>query len=133
MNFIAKRTNLIGILLLLSFTAVAAGLYFDVPTRPQKAKPAASTSSEKFVCPMHPDVVSARAGDCPKCGMALVAASKIKAASGGCGHDVEAESACCGKTGTSEMTLPPGHPPVPGFKTSSGCDHGAGMGTNPAK
>ena len=25
-----------------------------------------------YTCPMHPDVTSSRAGDCPKCGMALV-------------------------------------------------------------
>ena len=27
---------------------------------------------QKYVCPMHPEVVSDKAGKCPKCGMALV-------------------------------------------------------------
>ena len=40
-----------------------------------------SQSAARFVCPMHPEVVSDRAGDCPACGMALVAAPPRSGAS----------------------------------------------------
>ena len=29
-------------------------------------------SGTKYTCPMHPEVVQKKAGDCPKCGMKLV-------------------------------------------------------------
>jgi len=130
MNFIGKRINLIGIFLLLSFTVVAAGIYFDVPARLQKSKPT-PTAAESYVCPMHPDVVSAKpGGKCPKCGMALVAASKAEAGMAGCGS--ETGGGCCA-TGLGELRLPPGHPPVPGFTAHSGCDHSSDAVTNSPK
>ena len=131
MNCIAKRINLLGILLLLGFTAVAAGLYFDVPARMQKSRPAA-TATEKYVCPMHHEVLSAKPGNCPKCGMALVATSgaalTVDSAPHGCG--AEMENRCCNKTAIEAPALPPGHPPIPGFKTPSGCDYASGAITN---
>jgi len=36
------------------------------------AAPPAVTAGTKWTCPMHPEIVSDRAGSCPKCGMALV-------------------------------------------------------------
>ena len=33
--------------------------------------PRLSGNLGKYICPMHPEVVSDQAGDCPKCGMAL--------------------------------------------------------------
>jgi FtsP/CotA-like multicopper oxidase with cupredoxin domain len=44
------------------------------------AKEGASTA---FVCPMHPDVTSAQADRCPKCGMKLVPADLVKKESAG--------------------------------------------------
>lgn len=131
MNFIAKKIHWIGILLLAGFTVAAAGLYFDVPARAQKAKPAPVNASGQYVCPMHPEVASAKPADCTKCGMALVLASKVSTtdAHAGCGSKPEAAGegdGCCGKKEASaELTLPSGHPPVAGYTVQSGCDHAA--------
>ncbi|MFN2643965.1 MAG: heavy metal translocating P-type ATPase [Burkholderiales bacterium] len=38
----------------------------------QTAAPASAATSAKYTCPMHPEVVQAGPGACPKCGMALV-------------------------------------------------------------
>jgi cytochrome oxidase Cu insertion factor (SCO1/SenC/PrrC family) len=41
----------------------------------QQKKTATSSSSTRYVCPMHPEVTSNRRGRCPKCGMNLKAES----------------------------------------------------------
>jgi len=118
MNFIAKHLNTVGVLLLTTFVAAAAGMYFNVPARLSKSQTAVPSSG--YSCPMHPDVVADRPGDCPKCGMALTSAAtqtKIKptmcqhgdaagqnaeAASAhvGCNHAAAASAAggCCSKS-----------------------------------
>jgi hypothetical protein len=60
--------------LFLSFSAgtIVACQTASCGTAP-KAVPTGSVkvSAKHYVCPMHPEVVSTRPGDCPKCGMAL--------------------------------------------------------------
>lgn len=118
MNFIGKHLSLIGILLLTVFVGAAAGLYFDVPARLQKLR---STSNAKptYTCPMHADVVQDHPGDCPKCGMALVPAGQTQAGHEQCGNSAEKHPGCCADKSaaqaTTEMKLPPGHPPIPGW------------------
>ena len=119
MNFFSKNLRLfLGILVLTIFVGAAAGLYFDVPTRLQNVR-AKTVASGQYTCPMHPDVMSAKPGDCPKCGVALVPASEAKAGHEQCGSSGENHPGCCAAKSTNEpvpeRTLPPGHPPIPGW------------------
>jgi hypothetical protein len=142
MNFIGKHLSLIGILLLTIFVGAAAGLYFDEPGRlgvgtserkergvsgckhdGTTARTHASDGrrSASYTCPMHADVVQDHPGDYPKCGMALVPAGQSKSAHDQCAHSGHGQnqSGCCADKSaahaTTEMKLPPGHPPVPGW------------------
>lgn len=96
MKFIARHLNLIGLFLLVSFAAAAAGLYFDLPQKLQAAR--VETASAQFACPMHPHVTGSTASACPECGMKLVAHSSvaetaITAQGGGCCNKAVAASA----------------------------------------
>lgn len=110
MKFIARHLNLIGLLLLVSFAAATAGLYFDVPQKVQAAR--AKTAPAQFACPMHPQVTASIASDCPECGMKLVALSSsaeatMPAHGGG----------CCNKTVAAPAPTPVTPPAV------GGCPH----------
>ena len=110
MKFIARHLNLIGLFLLASFMAAAAGLYFDVPQKVQAAR--IKTDAAKFACPMHPQVTASTATDCPECGMKLVALSsavetETPAPSGG----------CCNKTMAAPAPAPAATP------AAAGCPH----------
>ncbi len=64
------------------------------------SKRQASEASGKtiYTCPMHPEVQSAEAGKCPKCGMFLVA--KTDAGSSEHKHEASGETGgCCGGSG----------------------------------
>lgn len=57
-------------ILLISVTAVFAQKSKSVPPKPDTAAQA------KYTCSMHPDVVSDKPGNCPKCNMPLTLSSK---------------------------------------------------------
>lgn len=125
LDVIGRNLSLIGILLLTVFVGAAAGLYFDVPGRIQSVARAKETkpTAGQYSCPMHPEVVSAQPGKCPKCGMALTLATETPSAHAGCGAAAEQTEphGCCAKPQPAELNLPPGHPPIPGQNAHAGC------------
>ena len=122
-DLIGRHLTLIGILLLAIFAGAAAGLYWDVPGRIQstvRARESKRTAGQ-YSCPMHPEVVSAQRGQCPKCGMALTPASESQSAHAGCDEAGKTEQhSCCAKPKAAALNLPPGHPPIPEHDDHSG-------------
>ena len=110
MKFIARHLNLIGLLLLVSFAAAAAGLYFDVPQKVQALR--AKTAPPQFACPMHPQVTASTALECPDCGMKLVALSSTAGAATPAHGD-----GCCNKTAAAPAPAPVAAP------VAAGCPH----------
>jgi hypothetical protein len=125
MKSIGKHIPLIGIFLLTVVVGAAAGVYFDVPGRIQSAARARAikATAGQYSCPMHPEVVSAQPGKCPKCGMALTPASEPQSVHAGRGATRQAGQphGCCAKPQAAKSTLPPGHPPIPAPTTHSDC------------
>jgi Cu(I)/Ag(I) efflux system membrane fusion protein len=71
---------------------VAVGVGGVLATRPHdhdhadgKARAATAEQKPKYVCPMHPNIVSDHPGDCPICGMKLVLATASAAGGQGAG------------------------------------------------
>lgn len=111
MKFIGKHLPLFGIFLVTILVGAAVGFYFELPAHPQTPPPATG-APETYTCPMHPEVGSHVPGDCPKCGMALVAARPISTSHADCEHQGPSDG-CCPKPAPTQMRLPPGHPPIP--------------------
>jgi len=62
--------------LLLSAFALSAAVIFNAcgnSPKNEKAESSTEVAKAQYTCPMHPEVVSDTPGDCPKCGMPLVA------------------------------------------------------------
>jgi hypothetical protein len=54
-----------------------------VRRRASKARRRSRRALVSYACPMHPDMRSHARGECPKCGMALVAARRVAKVAGG--------------------------------------------------
>ena len=62
--------RLFAVLAATAFVALAP--VFTARSEAAPAKKAAAKTTEVYTCPMHPEVVTAKAGKCPDCKMALV-------------------------------------------------------------
>jgi len=61
-------------ILITGFILFAAITFNSCGNNPVKEKPANAKEVAKvqYTCPMHPEVISDKPGNCPKCGMTLV-------------------------------------------------------------
>jgi len=62
---------------MLAFVILLAGATTFAQTKPDTTKQQKqSKTAQKYTCTMHPEVITDKAGKCPKCGMELVAVKK---------------------------------------------------------
>jgi RND family efflux transporter MFP subunit len=107
------RWGLIG---LMAVAAVAAWTYFA-----RTGHEVAERAEARFVCPMHPSVLSERAGSCPVCGMDLVPIASLgEGGKGGVGAHAHGDAAP-GKYWC------PMHPEVASDDPSATCEKCGGM------
>lgn len=104
-RFSSSTAVLIGRLVLVGLAAAASVVGFVVWHR-DAGSPVGQTAPARYVCPMHPEVVSSSPGDCPICRMALVA-PRAKAGAGGVEAAAE-QTATARGDGPATFTLPPG-------------------------
>ena len=73
-----KTKNFVSISILLSLTLVLSIVIVGCKKQPrvrdsnQPASGGAQATVQKWTCPMHPEIISDKPGECPKCGMDLV-------------------------------------------------------------
>src|SRR5688572_11602144 len=106
-----KRFTAALALLALALVALSPADASAQRARARKRPPAAKHAHEasSYSCPMHADVVSAKPGSCPKCGMNLTAAAKTPAAE----KTAPAAEAASPKAGETASAAPPQIPDVP--------------------
>lgn len=89
MKFIERHIQAVVLVFCGIFMSATAAVLWDKPDGSENGK----FPSEKFICPMHPEIVSARPGSCPECGMALKVVSTTAEASTESGH----HDGCCSR------------------------------------
>ena len=113
------RWGLIGLMAVL---AVASWVHFA-----RTGTEVTERSEAKFVCPMHPSVLSERGGSCPICGMDLVSIASLgegaKGASGGTAH---AHGDASGAPAAGKYWCPM-HPEVASDDPNAICEKCGGM------
>src|SRR5687767_6504045 len=104
-----KRFKAALALLALALVALSPADASAQRARARKRPPAGHAhEAASYSCPMHPDVVSAKPGSCPKCGMNLTAAAKPPAAE----KTAPAAEAAAPKAGETASAAPPQIPDV---------------------
>jgi len=111
-----------GLIALMAVAAGSAWVYFA-----RSGHEASERAEAKYVCPMHPSVLSERAGSCPICGMDLVSIASLgdtgKGLKGAGGHDHGDGSA----KGASGKYWCPMHPEVASDDPAAICEKCGGM------
>jgi multidrug efflux pump subunit AcrA (membrane-fusion protein) len=98
-----------GLIALMAVVAVSAWVYFA-----RTGHEVAERAEARYVCPMHPSVLSERSGSCPICGMDLVSIASL----GDSGK---------GAQGATSKYWCPMHPEVASDDPSATCDKCGGM------
>jgi len=111
-----------GLIALMAVVAASAWVYFA-----RTGHSVAERAEAKYVCPMHPSVLSERPGSCPICGMDLVPIASLgstgSGAKAGDGHAHGEEAA---KAATGKYWCPM-HPEVTSDDPSAVCEKCGGM------
>jgi multidrug efflux pump subunit AcrA (membrane-fusion protein) len=111
-----------GLIALMAVAAVSAWVYFA-----RSGHEVADRSEARYVCPMHPSVLSERPGSCPICGMDIVPIASLgdtgRGAKGADGHDHGAAEA----KGASGKYWCPMHPEVASDDPEAICGKCGGM------
>src|SRR5512135_3535563 len=68
----AMRSTRIALLILIAIAAFSAGVWYRGSHDGGSNSESSKGEILHYICPMHPQYVSARSGDCPSCGMRLV-------------------------------------------------------------
>src|SRR3982074_523347 len=79
------------ILIAAAITCAATAAFAESTPTPDASPP--SEHAQRYTCPMHPEIVRAKPGQCPKCGMTLVPIKETKPKSEHAAHQMNGDPA----------------------------------------